>query len=226
MKPEALKRAIDRMVEDAIRRILPNVMNEVLLRTIASSGVVTERAPAPVRPAQGRKSTRPPQRPVGKRKVELSELLDPTAGADFYEDPRDAYRQSVVEESFEQEEDAEEAPPPVAKRLSNLPPALQGLVEGMDLDDDGEGEMWGDESDSNPLVESRDPGIVGDPTPIRDVGRAAKAVGIDFNRMKGVIAQTSAKPKVDREDARAQAQFEQLRLKRMREQLNGGKPVE
>lgn len=39
---QKLKETIDRMVEDAIRRILPGVMNEVLLKTIANSGVIHE----------------------------------------------------------------------------------------------------------------------------------------------------------------------------------------
>jgi hypothetical protein len=223
LKPDVLKRAIDRMVEDSIRRILPSVMNEVLIKTIASSGVMTERAPVRTTTPQAPRKVKAPQ---PKRRVELSDLLDPMAGADFYEDPRNAYRQQPVQESFEQEDDPEEEAPPITRRLTALPPALQELAEGMTLDDD-DGEMWGaDEHDSVPMNESTGPGIVTDPTPIRDVNRAAKAVGIDFSRMKNVIAQTTPPKRVDREDAAAEEQFQRQRLRMMREKLNGGKSVE
>lgn len=224
MKQESLRETIDRMVEDAIRRVLPGVMNEVLLRTIANSGAISEqrapvRAPsrAPVR--QQAPQRRAPQPPPAKKngKLDLNEFLDRSAGSEFYDDPR--HRREEPEEEYE-EEVQEEAPRPIESRIQALPPELRGLAEGM-LDDD-DGEMW-DDNEQAPMLEQVDP------APIRDVHGAAKKVGIDFSRMKNVIKATGPATKDRRElaqDARAKAQFEQTRIDRMRERLGGVKPVE
>lgn len=199
---QKLKETIDRMVEDSIRRILPAVMNEVLLKTIANANVIRE---APVQRAPAKAA------PKAKRPTSLSHLLDESAGADFYQDPRAA----MVEAT------REEAPPMprgqvIAERIQNLPPDLRSLAEGMDLDDDG-GEMW--DSDIGDSVPTAGPG------PALD--RAAAAVGLDFSRMAKAINITERKaPRPSAADKAANAQFEQQRLKMMRERLNGGKPVE
>lgn len=238
MSSSALKETIDRMVEDAIRRILPNVMNEVLVRTLAGAGVVTEDRPRrkpmkrkPVREARQQKSpppkkAAPPQKRRGPAKLRemLDGLRDETAGADFFHDPRaerERFEPEPQDDDFEIEAEEPQTRRQIDSRISSLPPELQGLAEGMSLDDD-DGEMWGDdESDSAPVSAA-------DPRPIGDVQRAAKAVGVDFSRMKGVIAATTPQ-KVDRreaaEDARNRAQFEASRIARLRESLGGVKPV-
>jgi hypothetical protein len=204
---DKLKKTIDRMVEDSIRRILPAVMNEVLLQTIANSNVIRESAAA-------RQAQRPAPQPTskGRKPTSLNQLLDPEAGADFYQDPRAAVAESLREEA-----------PPVprgqvlAQRIQSLPPELQHLAEGVDLDDDG-GEMW----DSD----------VGDSVPTAGMGppleRAAQVAGLDFSRMRQAIQVTEKKaaPRVSAADKAANAQFEENRLKRLREQLNGGKPLD
>ncbi|HEU5118681.1 MAG TPA: hypothetical protein VFT74_18955 [Isosphaeraceae bacterium] len=236
------------MVEDSIRRILPTVMNEVLLRTISDSGMLAEGRPArprkmkrrrPVREARAPQpqARRPgPPKKGGRRKLDeiLDGIRDPGNGADFYQDPRALMMESAEPEYAEpdDEEYEEEPPPPPRKkaaeaRVSALPPELRGLVEGMDLDGEDSDEMWGaNEHDSAPMLEAATPT---DPSPIRDVNRAAQAAGVDFSRMKSVIAATSP-AKVDRrqaaEDARARQQFEQARLARMRDKLGGVKPPE
>lgn len=202
---QKLKSAIDRMVEDSIRRILPQVMNEVLIKTIASSGVVQEsrghltkeQAAAPIRP------------PVRAKHLpsSLSQLLDPEAGSDFYQDPRAAMAESIREE--------EPAPrgQVIAQRIQNLPPGLQHLAEDVNMDDDG-GEMW--ESDVGDSVVTS--GGMGPP-----LDRAAAAVGLDFSRMKQSIQLTerkSSKQRVSAAEQAANAQFEENRLKRMREKLD------
>jgi hypothetical protein len=217
-----LRRAIDRMVEDAIRRILPEVMNEVLVATIArgTAGVVAEERPrrkppkrqqqrrAPVReqrtavPQRGRKA--PP-----KRKVDLSDLLDESVGAEFYENPRAVYT--------DEPNPAEVPPSQDTNRIRDLPPDLQELAEGMDLDDDN-GEMWG--------ADEHDSGLAAPSAPeIRNISEAARAAGVDFSRMKAVIGRTATR-KPDADDLKARTQFEQARLNRMRVQLNDGKPIE
>lgn len=225
-----LKRAIDRMVEDAIRRILPGVMNEVLVATIArgTAGLVSEERPQrprkvpkkrkPVREARQPQRRTAPQ-PKKRRPADLSDLLtlDESAGAEFYQDPR-SINESQVDDDVEEYDD-EPAEAPIARRIEALPPELRGLAEGLDLDDDG-GEMWGDGEHDSGMPSTP---AIGE---IRNINEAAKHVGIDFSRMKSLIGKTSPVKRVDQEDARANAQFEAARLKRMREKLNGGKPVE
>lgn len=221
-----LKRVIDRMVEDSIRRILPAVMNEVLVATIArgTAQVVSEERPVRGRkPPKKRKVVREQRiarqvsaKKPGSRKTDLSEILDESAGSEFYQDPRALYANDDREsEIMHEETDTDESP--ISQRIQTLPPELRSLAEGINLDDDG-GEMWGNEHDSGaPATPTND---------VRDIGSAARAAGIDFSRMKGLINATSPAKKVDRDDIKARAQFENARIKRMREQLNGGKPVE
>lgn len=201
-----LKDTIDRMVEDSIRRVLPGIMNEILIKTIANSGVIREQATVrQAAPAQAPA----PKRQAPRRPSSLEDILDDSAGSEFYTDPN----ARMVED------EAPQAPrgQGITQRIQSLPPALQHLAEGVNLEDDG-GEMWGDEQDS--VVPS---GGSGPP-----LDQAARAVGLDFSRMMQVAKVTESKkaPKMDAEDRAANAQFEQMRLKRMREQLNGGKPVE
>lgn len=252
MSRNALKETIDRMVEDSIRRILPTVMNEVLIKAIANSGALTEGRPVRRKPMKRRKPVREERAPQARAqarpapkgrptKRKLDELLDSIRndanGAEFYQDPRalmtEAPEPAYDEPDEEEYEEEDEAPPPSApkrqaeSRLQNLPPELRGLAEDMIVDGDDPEEMWGPgEHDSAPLMESV---AATDPTPIRDVNRAAQAAGVDFSRMKNVIAATSP-PKVDRrqaaEDARNRQQFEQARLARLRDKLGGVKPPE
>ncbi len=197
---DKLKKTIDRMVEDSIRRILPQVMNEVLLKTIANANVIqedrrrtNEQVRAPVQPP-----ARAPRRPSS-----LNQLLDESAGADFYSDPRGV------------QEEPQPRAQVIAQRIQNLPPQFQALAEGMELDDDG-GEMW--ESDvGDSTVPSAGPGP--------SIAAGARAIGLDFSKMKQAIGIVEKK-KPTSSDAAAKAQFEEARIKRMREQLNGGKPIE
>jgi hypothetical protein len=206
---QKLKETIDRMVEESVRRILPQVMNEILVKTLANANVIGETRSAPQRaqaPAQ-------PQRKAakGQRPSSLSQLLDESAGADFYKDPNEAMYRATQEEAPPQP-----AGQVIAQRIQNLPPALQGLAEGIDLDDDG-GEMWESQyGDSFPTAPMGPP-----------IEKAAAAIGLDFSRMAKAINITEKKTaKVAPADRAANAQFEQARLKRMREKLNDGKPVE
>lgn len=203
------------MVEDSIRRILPTVMTEVLLKTIANANVIQEQGErTPRQIAQTvekyerlRDEQSPAYRsarnvPEMKRPGSLRHLLDPEAGADFYQDPRAAMAEATREE-----------PQPrgqvVAERIQNLPAELQSLAEGMDLNDDG-GEMW-DDGDS--IVPSSGMG-----PPLE---HAAQQAGLDFSRMRQAINLTERKsPKVSAGDKAAQAQFEHQRLKMMRDRLD------
>lgn len=204
---QKLKETIDRMVEESIRRILPAVMNEVLLKTIAGAGVIQEsRAPMQRSVAKPAAQPRPARRPSS-----LNHLLDPEAGADFYQDPRAAAIESL----------REEVPPAprgqaIAQRIQSLPAELQHLAEGMELDEDS-GEMWDSDVGDSAVATSADRG-----PPLE---KAAQIAGLDFSRMKRAIQVTEKKiaPKMSATDKAAQAQFEELRIKRMREQLDGKK---
>lgn len=202
-----LKDTIDRMVEDSIRRVLPSIMNEVLLKTIAGAGVIQERGPVnkpayPYIPENAGKQVKVKNR----RPSSLGDILDETAGSEFYSNPGAAMAEATREEAPSQRQ--------MAQRVQALPPHLQQLAEDVNLDDDG-GEMWGEDDH-----DSASPSDMGPP-----LDRAAKAVGLDFSRMKQVAKVTeSKKPAAD--DRAARVQFEQMRLKRDRERLNGGKPVE
>lgn len=240
-----LSESIDRLVESAIRRILPTVMNEVLLQTIASAGVLSEERPRPVRrmkkpkrrvqrvvESRGVQPTnvqQPRRPPPTQRRVDLTEMLDDSAGSDAYEEyeartaPRRQAREPEpdVDDGYETEPHRGAIAPPMAQRLAALDPALQAMAEGLAVsNDDGAGEMWGDEHDSA----ATGPTAVSE---IRDVAGAAKRAGMDFSVMKRLIEKTSPAPRrIDVEDAKARAAFENQRLKRMRERLNDGKPVD
>ena len=204
-----LKRVIDQMVEQAIRRILPTVMNEVLIETIArgTSSIASEgRQVRPRKPIKKKRVVRERRqvRSPSPRKTrdDLREMLrvDQSAGAEFYGDVADEPTRDHEIES------------PVARRIDSLPPQLRSLAEGMQLDDDP-GEMWGsDEFAPEPAA------IPGE---IRNIDAAARSVGIDFSQMKAVVEATKPKRRVDDEDLRAKAQFDQLRLQRMRDKLDG-----
>lgn len=202
---QKLKEQIDRMVEESIRKILPQVMNEILVKTIANAGVIKEqRAPVPVTARPQPKRTAPVRT---SRPSSLDQILDPEVGADFYQDPRAAMTEAMR---------IEDSPPPsnqvIAQRIQNLPPELQHLAEGMDIDDDG-GEMWEDEmGDSAVPVATNEASF-----------ERAQSAGINFARMKQAIGITEKKKVADSSDRAAEAQFEALRIKRMREQLD--KPV-
>lgn len=245
MNKGQLNAVIERLVEAAIRRVLPNVMNEVLLQTIANANLVTEERPRVVRRKKGPKRRPPPrmtearqapprkQTPAPRRRIDLNEMLDDSVGADAYEqyEARVApqSRRAPAPEVDDYEPEPMDEPtrepaqaPVIAQRLAALDPALQAMAEGMNLSDhDDGGEMWEEgEHDSAASAAA----VVSE---IRDVGAAAKAAGMDFSRMRSLIERTSAPKKVvDEDDLRAKVSFENQRLKRMREKLNGGKPVE
>jgi hypothetical protein len=214
VKEKSLQKAIDRMVEESIRRILPGVLTEVLVKTVANSGLLQERGERTQRAVQtqvpGRQAPAPRKtRPTANS---LRDLLEEDAGSEFYQDPRGAMHQQA-----QHEEEAPVERKQVAQRLQNLNPELRQLAEDIDFSDDG-GEMWGDESDSM---------VVSPTNEIRDPNRVAASVGIDFARMAKVIGETAPKaPKATRNDALAKAEFEEQRLRRKREMLNGGKPIE
>lgn len=202
-----LRDTIDRMVEDAIRKVLPGIMNEVLLKTIANSGVIQERAPVQQRSA---KPTQQPKQKVSRRPASLDQILDPEAGADFYDDPR-----AAMQEAMEMEERPAPRRSGMAQMIESLPPELRSLAEDVNLDDDG-GEMWEEgQHDSSSIMSESGPSIE----------RAAQVVGLDFSAMKR-LTNIGEQKKVKTADSAAKQQFEEARLKRVREQLNGGKPLE
>lgn len=231
-----LRAMIDRMVADSIRRILPTVMNEVLLRTIADSGVLSEgrrptqqarKKPGPKPKLKRRvveqRATRPQKTaPPRKRQTDLSDLLDESAGAEFYDDPRDRQAQ-VLQEEYEveldqhEEEDREaDAIPP--RELLN--PALRALAEDIEIPDDEDGGMW------RPGEYDSTGAAVPDLPVVKDVNRAASALGIDFSRMASTIKAAVPANRPDAQDAKNKAIFENRRLEAMRLRLNGGKPIE
>lgn len=230
-----LQAKIDFLVETAIRRILPKVMNEVLLRTLADSGVLAEDRPRPVRrkKAMKRRMQRPPEprqvreerqprRPLPPKRSNLNEVLDDSIGSDAYEQYEARAPRRSQPEPEPDFDDHEPEPPAraVSQRLAALDPSLQAMAEGLVMPDDDGGEMWGDgELDSTSIA----PAAVSE---VRDVMGAAKRVGMDFSKMRALIDKTSGTSKADAEDMKARASFEAQRLKRMRERLNDGKPVE
>ena len=222
MNPKSLRQTIDRMVEDAIRRVLPSVMNEVLLKTLTSSGALQPlrevrtapkgkpapkaRKPLPVKQSQARPKQKPPQ-----RNSALAQLLETRgeAGAEFFQDPRG--RDYEVDTSDLDEPYAPPPAPNMNERMSAIAPHLRSLAEGM-VPDVGESEEWGDgEFSSAPAPIA--------PGEVRDIGRAAEAVGMDFSRMKGLIGKTSPVKRVDHSAAEANAKFNEGRIARMRQSL-------
>lgn len=216
------------MVADSIRRILPTVMNEILIKTIAGAGVVKESVTKSTGKRKYQKRSRPlaevatpvrqgPRKLPPKKKVleTLGKLLDQSAGSEFY-------HQSQNEESEIEEEDIideDEQHVTTQDRMANLAPHLRTLAEGMSVIDDDK-QMWGaDEHDSSSSTSQAEDG------PPVDIDSGAKKLGMNFSKMQSIIGPT-AKKKVASDDRAAHEQFEKRRLKLMREKLNGGRPVE
>ena len=203
MKQNQLKAAIDRMVEDAIRRILPDVMNEVLLRTITNGGLIRE-APVPVRAEPQRPRQPQPKRASAPPVGSLRDLLDEQAGSEFYEREAPVF----VPEPEPVHETA------AAKRLAALPPMLRELAEDVDLDDGG-GEMWGDDE----FAPTSEP--VSAQAPSLNIDHAARVAEVDFSRARTLIERTEgSKPKETSADRAAKVQWEMQRLERMRNSLD------
>jgi hypothetical protein len=148
-------------------------------------------------------------------------MLDDSVGADAYEEYEARTTRPPSRQVPQPEPEFDEVPAPaLAQRLAALDPSLRAMAEGLVMPDDDDGvEMWGDEHDSTAI------GSVAS-SEVRDVTAAAKKAGMDFSRMRNLIEKTSPPKGVDLEDAKARASFENQRLKRMRERLNDGKPVE
>lgn len=109
-----LKKLIDKMVAESIRQLLPEIMNEVLIKTIVNARVMTE--------APKRASVPPPQapkRPAKRPSMSMVDLLEEDAGAEFYR----------REEPVMQMEIPEEIHPQIAQRITQLPPGLRELAE-------------------------------------------------------------------------------------------------
>ncbi len=191
-KEDGLKRTIDRMVEASIRKILPEVLNEVLLRTLAGSGVMAERAARPQEEPE--RATAPARRPP-PRPGSLAEMLDPAAGSEFYE--RDAPRP------------VQQQPPKLAQRIASLPPEMQELAE-----DTADGEMWGDDEWSSPAHDQMSP-----QAPSLNIDNAARIAQVDFSRAKMLLERTGPKNIVTTKDRAAEAQFEERRLAMARQKL-------
>ena len=211
-----LKETIDRMVEDSIRRILPEVMNEVLLKMVARGGLVSERSvpvrETPVPQRQPAPAPRQPQRSAGQRPSSLRELLDPTAGTDFYQDPREAMRQATVEEAIPPRQGT------MAQRIQNLPPMLREMAEETLEDDDGIGEMWGD-NEFAPMTEALNPSA-----PNLNLDQASRVAGVDWSRARELMGHVEA-PKIAKtaEDIQAEIQWKAQQVERERERLNNMK---
>lgn len=229
MNKQQLSAAIDRLVESSIRRILPRVMNEVLLRTIADSGVLSEERPRVIRRKKGPKRRLPraieakqPRRPSTPQ-VDLNEMLDDSVGADAYDhyETKPSSRRSppVTVRDDATDDDGPSSGPPLTQRLTALDPSLRAMAEGLVIPEDDGGEMWTEDEHDSTASSST---VISE---IRDVHGAAKQVGMDFSKMRALIDRTSV-PKGDADDVRARASFEAQRLKRMRERLNDGKPVD
>lgn len=155
--PNNLKATIDKMVRESIQRILPEVMNEVLLRTLANANVVQEqRQPASRRqvPQGPSKAAQRAQQLAGvDRGRSLRDVLQAEeSGVDFYERaekmmsgrqvppvPRQNFAPQPIHEQHDYEfdfDDDEQADPReslreqvIAQRISQLPPQLQALAE-------------------------------------------------------------------------------------------------
>ncbi len=110
MKASELKSLVDRMVGESIRRQLPEIMNEVLVRTIAGSGILTESRKQVLAPV--------PKRDLPKKRS-LQGLLDESIGADPY---------GAGEMWDEPEPPRQQLGHSLTRRIKDLPPELQALA--------------------------------------------------------------------------------------------------
>lgn len=248
--PNNLKATIDKMVRESIQRILPEVMNEVLLRTLANANVVQEqRQPAPRRqpspPGPSKAAQRAQQLAGVDRGRSLRDVLQAEeSGTDFYEraermmegrQPRRAPAPQPVQQHHDYEfdfDDDDEQPDPreslreqvIAQRISQLPPQLQALAEDTfnhAMDDDVVGEMWGDDEMAPDLDGfAGDSDMVQPKAPPLNIERAARIAGVDFSRAQKLMQITEKKTKVNAADKLAEAQWKQEQLERYRESLN------
>ena len=120
---QQIKEMIDRLVAESIRRQLPEIMSEVLLRTIANSGIVQESR-------QQQRQQAPKQRKPADRPSSLMSLIDESVGADRYDhsEPRLTKRMS----------DIPNMPSHLAELLEDVDPIDHGgrgsTDEGVDVD--------------------------------------------------------------------------------------------
>lgn len=183
-----VKEMIDRMVEESIRRILPSVMNEVLIRTISESLA----PPSTVQHSKPKKSKARNEQPKRSRMQELLEGHD-SIGADFYEpSARHDY-----DHDDENEIDHEQTR---LSTLQSLPPMLREMASDMSFDDE----------EDHSFEQLPD-------------GKVVQQLDIEHTMRSGLFDPSaiarrmgpSKQPKMTAENQ----QFEELRLKRMRESL-------
>lgn len=200
MNERKLRDAIDRMVEQSIRKILPQVMNEVLLATLANSMLRENQqivqAPRKAPPVAKAMRAKPP-RPAPSLKERLSEFVDDSAGRDFYDhlesndEGLDGYNE--IDSHRDLADEAFDEPVQEKVEMRKLSPALQLLAEDVQIPDDS--------STSESI----------------DHITAAKRLGIDFQKLNRTINKIENKSISN--DLRAKHEFEDRRLKNMREQL-------
>ena len=193
------------MVEESIRRILPSVMNEVLIKAVASTMVISE--PAKLRQVV----SKPQQRSIksqqtGNSGKSLREILHAEdAGADFYD--------SLKQDDFSDDVVVENNTKSMAQRIQSLSPELQSLAEGIVIDDGGE--MWDDDISTQEFSSVRS-----DLATVRDPVADASKIGLNFSRIRDVAMAGIKKNSTNNlNDSAAAASFDELRLKRMRESL-------
>lgn len=110
MDLKKIQNVIDRMVAESIRRQLPQIMNEVLIKTIADSGVLSER-----RAPQAQRRAPVQERSMGS----LRDLLDDAAGSEFYRD-----------------EPMARSEPALTQRLAQVPQHLREMLETVEVPDE------------------------------------------------------------------------------------------
>lgn len=232
------------MVADSIRRLLPEIMNEYLVRTVANAGLVQERR-SPVRaPAQRpTKAAQRAQRLAGiDRPSSLREVLNvEETGADFYDHveqalagrmPQPRRSPAPVKEDYEFDFGDDDGSDPretlreqvFAQRISQLPPQLQALAadtlqEG--VDDDMVGEMWGEDELAPGIGE--EPSMFGPKAPPLNIERAARVANVDFSRAQQLLnlsEQRAALKHGTPADRLAEAEWKEKALERKRRELD------
>jgi len=166
VKLSELRRQIDEMVLESIRKHLPEVMNEVLVRTVINSGALTEGRPQR-QSRQPRKPKAPKPQARQQPRMSLDSLLDESAGAEFYEQAGDQWGEEEhlpPQLRARQQQHAPEPPPQIARNFASLPPMLQEMAE---------------DSMQDLIQEEASPGL--------DVSRGMGAMGLDMDRMRNAI---------------------------------------
>lgn len=240
------------MVADSIRRILPEIMNEVLLKTLANANVMQEQRRLAPQQRQQPATRRQGPTPAAQRAQQLAgidrsrslrEVLGADAsGADFYEQAerrmqrpspqpqRQVVRQPVYEsdnlDDYGDDEVYDYEQPPQNALREQMNSRIQSLPPHLQaLAEETFNDSYDDDGGEMWGDDEMAPTVESfqPQAPSLNIDRAAQVAGVDFERARKLIQVTERKNNVDSADKLSEAQWKLQQLERKRRELDSQK---